>query len=80
MGVRIVCFDGVVITGSTESELISAAEAHFREAHPQLAGRLSREEILAMASGEDPEPAPGSTHREASASEKPGPGCAEQSH
>lgn len=45
----IICDDGTILVGSTDSELISNAEAHFRDAHPRLTGRLSREEILAMA-------------------------------
>lgn len=41
--------DGTVVRGESDAELVRAAEAHIRGAHPTLAGRLSREEILAMA-------------------------------
>jgi hypothetical protein len=41
--------DGTIIRGETDAELVRSAERHIRAAHPQLAGRLSREEILGMA-------------------------------
>jgi len=48
--VRSITFDdGTVIRGETDAELVRAAEAHIRTAHPTLAGQLSRREILAMA-------------------------------
>jgi hypothetical protein len=40
--------DGTVISGETDAELVRKAELHIRSAHPQLAGRLSPAEILAM--------------------------------
>jgi hypothetical protein len=41
------CDDGVVITGRTDDELVANAEAHLRDAHPDL--DLTREQILGMA-------------------------------
>ena len=43
------CEDGVVITGATDDELVANAKAHIAEAHPDLHGKLSRDDILAMA-------------------------------
>ncbi len=40
--------DGTVIRGDTDDEIVRKAEMHIRVAHPQLGGRLSRAEILAM--------------------------------
>lgn len=45
----ITCADGVTICAVTEEELLAKAEAHMQAAHPELAGRLSREEILRAA-------------------------------
>lgn len=45
----ITCSDGVVVRGDTDDELVEKTERHQREAHPELAGQLSREEILALA-------------------------------
>jgi len=42
--------DGTIVRGDTDAELVRNAETHIRAAHRQLAGQLSREEILAMAS------------------------------
>lgn len=46
---RIAFDDGVIVRGETDVELVRRAERHIRAAHPQLAGQLSREEILGMA-------------------------------
>lgn len=43
------CEDGVVITGGDDDELVANARAHIAEAHPDLHGKLSREDILRMA-------------------------------
>ena len=39
--------DGFVMRGETEDELAAKVERHIAEAHPDLAGRLSRDDILA---------------------------------
>ncbi|WP_158845680.1 hypothetical protein [Saccharothrix deserti] len=43
------CDDGVVLRGETDEELLAAAFAHIRDAHPELDGSLTREQLLAMA-------------------------------
>ena len=45
----IVCEDGVVIHGRDDDELVANARKHIQEAHPDLVGKLSREELLGMA-------------------------------
>lgn len=44
------CEDGVVIRGADDDELVTNARAHIAEAHPDLDGKLSRDDILKMAS------------------------------
>jgi hypothetical protein len=41
--------DGVVIHGADDDELTANVERHVAEAHPDLAGKLSRDDILAAA-------------------------------
>jgi hypothetical protein len=41
--------DGVVIRGPGDDELVASVERHIAEAHPDLVGRVSREDILAAA-------------------------------
>jgi hypothetical protein len=41
--------DGVVIRGQTDEELVANAEQHLRESHPNMVGKLTRSDILAMA-------------------------------
>ena len=43
------CDDGVVVTGDTDQELLSNARRHIRDAHPELDGQLSDDQLLAMA-------------------------------
>jgi predicted small metal-binding protein len=43
------CEDGFVARGEDDDELIANVERHVAEAHPDLVGKLSREEILATA-------------------------------
>ena len=43
------CDDGVVIRGESDDELVANAEAHIRSAHPELAGTMTRDQILGMA-------------------------------
>ena len=44
--------DGEVIRGETDDELVANAEKHLAEKHPESVGKLSREDILAMAKEE----------------------------
>jgi predicted small metal-binding protein len=39
--------DGFVMRGDTEDELAAKVERHIAEAHPDLAGKLLRDDILA---------------------------------
>jgi predicted RNase H-like HicB family nuclease len=43
------CPDGVTVKGETHEELLANAEAHIRDAHPDLVGKVSREELLSQA-------------------------------
>ena len=43
------CECGHVVRGETDDELIAAAEAHINGNHPELVGKVSRDDILAMA-------------------------------
>jgi predicted small metal-binding protein len=43
------CECGQVIRGETDDELIAAAEEHINSNHPELVGKVSREDLLAMA-------------------------------
>jgi predicted small metal-binding protein len=39
--------DGFVMRGANDDELVARVERHIAEAHPDLVGKLSREDILA---------------------------------
>lgn len=39
--------DGLVMHGETDDELVAQVERHLAEAHPDLVGTFSRDEILA---------------------------------
>jgi hypothetical protein len=41
--------DGFLVRGASDDEVVANAEAHVREAHPELVGALSRDQFLAMA-------------------------------
>jgi predicted small metal-binding protein len=43
------CDCGFVSRGETEDELVRETNRHIREVHPELAGKVSREDLLAMA-------------------------------
>jgi predicted small metal-binding protein len=43
------CDCGYVVQADSEDELVASAEAHIRDAHPDMEGQLSRDDILAMA-------------------------------
>ena len=38
--------DGLVMRGSNDDELVAQVERHIADAHPDLVGKLSREDIL----------------------------------
>ena len=41
--------DGIVIRGGDDDELVANVERHIVEAHPDLVGKVSREDIVAAA-------------------------------
>ena len=41
--------DGVVIRGADDEEMVANVERHIAEAHPDLAGKVSRQDIVAAA-------------------------------
>ncbi len=43
------CECGYVARGETEEKLLEEAETHIRADHPDLVGRISRDDLLAMA-------------------------------
>lgn len=47
------CECGEVVRGGSDEELIAAATAHITRDHPNLIGKLSREDILSMAEEDD---------------------------
>jgi predicted small metal-binding protein len=49
VGKLINCECGRVVTGDTDEELIASVEEHINSDHPELVGKLSRDDILAMA-------------------------------
>jgi predicted small metal-binding protein len=43
------CECGQVVRGGDDDELVANAEAHINEAHPEMVGKVGREDLLAMA-------------------------------
>jgi predicted small metal-binding protein len=43
------CECGEVVRADTDDELVEKVERHVGEAHPELVGKMSREDVLAMA-------------------------------
>jgi hypothetical protein len=44
--------DGVVIGGEDDDELVANVERHVADAHPDLVGKLSRDDVIASAKEE----------------------------
>lgn len=42
------CECGQVVRGETDEELLANAEEHVNRDHPELVGKVSREDLLAM--------------------------------
>ena len=42
------CECGQVVRGETDDELLAKAEEHVNRDHPELVGKVSREDLLAM--------------------------------
>ena len=43
------CECGQVVRGDTDEELLANAEAHVNRDHPELVGKVTRDDLLAMA-------------------------------
>ena len=43
------CPCGQRLEGETDDDFVAAVEAHFKEAHPEMAGKYTREQILSRA-------------------------------
>jgi predicted small metal-binding protein len=43
------CDCGFVVRGDTDEQLLAAANAHIRDAHPDMLGKISEQDLLAMA-------------------------------
>jgi predicted small metal-binding protein len=43
------CECGQVVRAETDDELVASVESHVEKDHPDLVGKMSREDILAMA-------------------------------
>jgi predicted small metal-binding protein len=43
------CECGEVVRAENDDELVRAVERHVAEAHPDLVGKMTRDDILAMA-------------------------------
>jgi hypothetical protein len=52
MGKRINCECGEVVRGADDEELVANAQAHVAQAHPDLVGKISRDDLLGMAEEE----------------------------
>ena len=46
------CECGQVIRGATDEELLRNAETHVQRDHPELVGKITRDDLLAMAERE----------------------------
>jgi hypothetical protein len=46
------CECGEIVRAESDSELVAQVEAHVAQAHPEMVGRLSRDDILGMAEEE----------------------------
>jgi hypothetical protein len=49
MGKLINCECGEVIRADTDDDLVTQVDAHVNRDHPDLIGKLSRDDVLAMA-------------------------------
>ena len=49
MSYLIKCDCGYVCRGETEDEVVEQTNQHIEEVHPAMAGKVSRDDLLAMA-------------------------------
>ena len=47
------CECGEAVRGNTDEELVAAVQAHITRDHPELVGKLSRQDILSMSEEEE---------------------------
>jgi predicted small metal-binding protein len=43
------CECGTTVRGETDDELVANVEAHVQSDHPEMVGKMSREDVLGMA-------------------------------
>jgi predicted small metal-binding protein len=43
------CECGTTVRGETDDELVANVEDHVRSHHPEMVGKMSREDVLGMA-------------------------------
>jgi predicted small metal-binding protein len=48
MARQITCECGTVVRGDTEQEVVERTLEHLRDDHPQLAGKVTRDDIVAL--------------------------------
>lgn len=53
VGKRIDCECGEVVKAETDDELVAKVEQHVSAAHPELVGKMTREDVLGMAVEDD---------------------------
>ena len=53
MSSTVSCDCGEVICAESDDELVSAVSAHVERDHPELVGKLGRDDILAMAEADE---------------------------
>jgi len=53
MGMQIDCECGEVVKAADEDELVAKVEAHVASDHPELVGKLSRDDVMGMAVEDD---------------------------
>ena len=49
MAKQVNCACGEVVRGESDDELVANVEAHVQSDHPEMVGKMSREQILGMA-------------------------------
>ena len=49
MGKVINCECGEIVRADSDDELVAKVESHVSQAHPEMVGKLSRDDILGMA-------------------------------
>jgi predicted small metal-binding protein len=49
MAKQVDCPCGETVRGESDDELVSNVEAHVQDQHPDMVGKMSREQILDMA-------------------------------